>query len=264
MIRPLDSLFGYVKHAFSAQSKYTLHSPFAYHLYHDVIKNGVSYPQYKTVEKVRNDLILFSRFIKRRDLGAKAKDEPRDQRFVRVKDIAQKSSVSARKGQFLFRLVSDLKPQTILELGTAFGISTLYLASAAPDSRIITIEGCIDSAHVAQENFEKTGMKNISVLMGSFEEKLPLAFQEMPSPDLIFIDGNHKKEATLNYFQEFLQHIHSESVLIFDDIHWSSGMESAWKVIKAHPRVKVTFDLFHLGIVFFKEELSKEDFIIKF
>ena len=264
MIRQLDSVFGYVRHSFSAQSKYKLHSPFAYRFYHDIIKNGKDYPQYKTVKKVRNDLIDFSRFIKRRDLGAMAKDAPCDQRFVRVRDIVKKSSVSERKGQFLFRLVRDLQPGTILELGTAFGISTLYMATAAPDSRIITIEGCIDSAHLARENFDKSGIKNIRVICGPFDEKLPLAFQEMPSPDLIFVDGNHKKKPTLDYFEEFLKHIHPESVLIFDDIHWSSGMESAWKEIRRHPAVKVTFDLFHLGVVFFKEELSKEDFIIRF
>lgn len=264
MIQKLEFLYGYCKHAISAQSKYSLHSPFAYHFYHDIIKNGEYDPHYKTVERVRNDLIVFSRFIKRRDLGAKAKDEPCDQRFVRVKDIARKSSVSAEKGQLLYRLVRDLHPENILELGTAFGISTLYLAFAAPHSRIITIEGCLDTAHLAQENFDKVGMKNITILNGSFEEKLPLALMELHSPDLVFVDGNHKKEATLHYFEDCLQHIHPESVFVFDDIHWSSGMNSAWKQIKAHPRVRVTFDLFYLGIVFFKEELSKEDFIIKF
>lgn len=264
MIRQLDSIFGYVQHSISAQSKYKLHSPFAYHFYHDVIKNGTTYPQFKIVEKVRNDLILISRFIKRRDLGAKAKDAPCDQRFVRVKDIARRSSISARKGHFLFRLTRDIQPKAILELGTAFGISTMYLACAAPQSQIITIEGCIDSAHIALENFDKSGLENIKVMTGAFEDQLPLAFREMPSPDLIFIDGNHKKEPTLNYFNEFLKHIHPETVIVFDDIHWSSAMEMAWKEIKASPRVKVTFDLFHFGIVFFKEELSKEDFIIKF
>ena len=81
---------------------------------------------------------------------------------------------------------------------------------------------------------------------------------------MIFIDGNHKKDATLNYFQQCLQQMSSNSVLVFDDIHWSDGMEKAWIEIKQHPRVKVTIDLFQMGLVFFREELSKEDFILRF
>jgi hypothetical protein len=41
-------------------------------------------------------------------------------------------------------------------------------------------------------------------------------------------------------------------------------MEDAWNTIRKHPKVKVSIDLFHMGIVFFKEELSKEDFTIRF
>jgi predicted O-methyltransferase YrrM len=263
MVSKIQSFIGYLRHATAARSKYRLHSPFAYRFYNDVIRNGVSYAQYSHIERVRKDMIGHSRFIKRRDMGARAKEIPCDQRFVRVKDIANRSSVSPKKGRFLFRLTRDLDPKNILELGTAFGISALYMSNAAPASRIITIEGCLDSAHLAEENFEKAGAKNVTVIAGTFENKLSAVWQEMPSPDLVFFDGNHKKVPTLNYFHECLQHIHPGTVFIFDDIHWSSEMESAWKEIRRHPSVKVTIDLFHMGIVFFREELSKEDYILK-
>jgi predicted O-methyltransferase YrrM len=262
MISRIQSFVGYVRHAAAAQSKFRLHSPFAYRFYNEVIKNGIFYPQYSHIERVRKDMIGHSRFIKRRDMGARAKEIPCDQRFVRVKDVARRSSISPMKGRFLFRLTRDLNPKNILELGTAFGISALYMANAAPRSRIITIEGCLDSAHLAEENFEMAGTKNIKVLAGTFEKKLPLVWEEMPVPDMVFFDGNHKKGPTLRYFEECLQHIHPGTVFIFDDIHWSSGMESAWKEIRNHPSVKVTIDLYYMGIVFFREELSKEDYIL--
>ena len=41
-------------------------------------------------------------------------------------------------------------------------------------------------------------------------------------------------------------------------------MEEAWKVICRHPKVKVTIDIYQMGFVFFREELSKEDFILRF
>jgi len=52
--------------------------------------------------------------------------------------------------------------------------------------------------------------------------------------------------------------------LVFDDIHWSQEMNEAWEQIKLHPQVQVTIDLFQLGIVFFKKELSKEHFVLRY
>ena len=53
-------------------------------------------------------------------------------------------------------------------------------------------------------------------------------------------------------------------IFIFDDIHWSQEMEEAWQIIKQHPQVKVTIDIFFMGIVFLKKELQKEDFRMRY
>ncbi len=264
MSRQVEAVVGYLKHAVRAQSKYHIHSPFVYGFYRDVLMDQRTYIQYRIVNRLRKELETVSRFIKRKDMGARCKDFPCDQRFVRVKDIINHSSVSRKNGEFLFRLIREYKPASILELGTSLGISTIYFGLAAPESKIITIEGCIDSANLARENFEKTGLKNVLVITGNFEDKLALALAEMPSPDLVFFDGNHKKEPTLAYFEQCLQHVHPDAIFIFDDIHWSAGMEAAWNIIRQHPQVKVSIDIYHMGIVFFKEELSKEDFTIRF
>jgi predicted O-methyltransferase YrrM len=264
MSRQVEALVGYLKHAVRAQSKYKLHSPFVFGFYQNVLKDEHTYIQYRVVNRLRKELESVSRFIKRKDMGARCKDYPCDQRFVRVKDIVHHSSVTRKKGEFLFRLIHQYKPNSILELGTSLGISTIYFALAAPESKIVTIEGCIDSANLARENFERTGLNNIHVITGNFEDKLAVALEEMPNPDLVFFDGNHKKEPTLSYFEQCLPHIHPGTIFLFDDIHWSAGMEEAWNIIRNHPKVRVSIDLYHLGIVFFREELSKEDFTIRF
>jgi len=41
-------------------------------------------------------------------------------------------------------------------------------------------------------------------------------------------------------------------------------MKTAWKEIKAHPKVTITIDLFWIGLVFFKSGRVKEDFLVKF
>jgi hypothetical protein len=56
-----------------------------------------------------------------------------------------------------------------------------------------------------------------------------------------------------------------ESILVFDDIHWSREMEEAWGIIKSHSSVKCAIDLFFIGIIFFREEFKeKQDFTIRF
>src|SRR5690606_17151514 len=100
--------------------------------------------------------------------------------------------------------------------------------------------------------------------VGNFDRVLPETIASLERIDFLFIDGNHRKEATINYFFDCLPKLHSASVLIFDDIYWSSGMKEAWREIKAHPDVRVTLDLFHVGIVFLKTDQEKEHFRIRY
>ncbi|HQX73085.1 MAG TPA: SAM-dependent methyltransferase, partial [Chitinophagaceae bacterium] len=57
----------------------------------------------------------------------------------------------------------------------------------------------------------------------------------------------------------------NDSILIFDDIHWSREMEQAWETIRNHPSVRCTIDLFFIGIVFFRQEFhEKQHFVIRY
>jgi phage pi2 protein 07 len=55
----------------------------------------------------------------------------------------------------------------------------------------------------------------------------------------------------------------NDSVWIFNDNHKSIENENTWEIIKKHPKVKVTIDVFHFGIVFFRAEQEKEHFVIR-
>ena len=88
-----------------------------------------------------------------------------------------------------------------------------------------------------------------------------MALQEIGRLDYLFVDGNHRKEPTLRYFEECLKRAHEKSVFVFDDIHWSKEMELAWEEIKKHPQVTLSLDLFFFGVVFFrKEQQTKRTF----
>jgi len=216
----------------------------------------------RSVEKLRNRLLKEPGYIKMSDLGAGAGDIPWCHRLVPVKQIVKKSCISSSFGKILFHLVKHFQPATIVELGTSLGLSAAYIAMGNPEGKVITVEGCPETAEAARKNFEHLGLSNIRQVTGAFDDVLPRLLPQLGKVDLFFIDGNHRKTPSLNYFNQCLQHIHNDSVLILDDIHWSDEMEEAWNEIRAHPSVTVTIDIFRMGLVFFDTGLSKEDFIL--
>jgi predicted O-methyltransferase YrrM len=264
MIRKVKIGSLYLKHVLMMRSKFRIHSPFVYAFYKNVIIDRRDNPDFDQIEHIRKNLLSRFRFIKKVDLGARAGDMPFSQRFVRVRDIARNSSVTPRKGRLIYRLVSYFKPRTIIELGTSFGISTMYMAMGYRNSHVVTLEGCPDTVNIAGHNFNRIGLSNIEEICGNFDAKLPEILQKSGTVDLVFFDGNHKKEPTLRYFDMCLNHVSNNTILVFDDIHWSQGMKEAWENIRQHPSVTVSIDLFSMGIVFFRRELSKEDFVLRF
>jgi len=182
----------------------------------------------------------------------------------KVSDLAKYSAKSAKYGQLLYRLSAHFKPFNILELGTSFGISTLYLSLGNEDATTTTMEGCPEIAALAKKHFSSLNSNRIEVITGDFGKALPAYLQKNNRLDLVFFDGNHRREPTLEYFRLCLEKANDNSLFIFDDIHWSEEMEEAWAEIKNHPSVTVTIDLFFVGLVFFRKGQEKQHFSIRF
>lgn len=253
---------GYIQYLINAKNRHGVHSPFIYQLLDEVIYNKTPHPEFEAIETLRVDLLKDNRSITITDLGAGSTVNTSKTR--RIGDIAKNSAKPPKLAQLIYRLAKWLQAENILELGTSLGVSTAYLSQASSNSTVYTIEGCPETAKVAKENFDKLGLNNIQLLTGNFDERLPELLHEVEQFDLVFVDGNHRKEPTLNYFNQCLEKSNENTVFIFDDIHWSQGMEEAWETIKKDERVTITLDLFFIGIVFLKKEQVKEDFIIRF
>jgi predicted O-methyltransferase YrrM len=236
-----------------------IHSPFLFDLITLVFNDKSDKKAYRLAEIIRRDYLTSKRAIMVQDFGAGKNSGPR---FVR--EICRDSSVPEKYGELLYRLCNHFKPETILELGTSCGISTLYLASGNPMARVITLEGCPETAILAQNTFTKTQLENISLINGTFEELLPLTFFDLKHLGFVFFDGNHSYEATMNYFNQCVFFSKPDSIFVFDDIYWSPEMTKAWNEIILHPRVTLSLDLWRMGIVFFKAELKKEHYIIRY
>ena len=80
---------------------------------------------------------------------------------------------------------------------------------------------------------------------------------------MLYAEALNEKITKIRMIIAFLSMINNNSFWIFDDIYWSKEMQEAWLEIKNHPKVTVTIDVFHFGIVFFREEQAKEHFKIR-
>jgi predicted O-methyltransferase YrrM len=158
-------------------------------------------------------------------------------------------SVHPSYGNMLFRMVSLHKPDLIIEMGTAFGISTAYMALAMPDVPVITMEGNNLFAEIARKQFAESKISNITLLNATFDDILPHMKINIDKRVFVFIDGNHTYAATLEYFDFFNSLSNQNLILIFDDINWSVEMVHAWKYIKRKATGYRAINLFRCGIL---------------
>lgn len=261
-MQKLKLFFRYLIYLIRSTNAHGVHSPFVFDLVTNVIYSKKHFYSFNKINRIRKELNENETTISIRDFGAGSLYS--NSSIKKINQIAQQSAKSEKQGELLFRLVNKFAPQTILELGTSLGVSGMYLASACSKSQMITIEASVEIAQIAKKIFEEMHLDNVTLLQGTFENKLTEAIQKLKILHFVFFDGNHRKKPTLAYFNECLNQSVNESVFVFDDIHWSKEMEEAWKEIKNHPKVTLTVDLFFMGIIFFKMEQVKEHFIIRY
>jgi predicted O-methyltransferase YrrM len=258
MKRLFTFIFRYIKFLCKAKGRHYIHSPFVFDLYENCILKKTNKIIFNKIENQRQKLLKDKSIIHIQDFGTG------DNRDKNIADIVRHSSKPSKQARLLFRLAQFTSPEIIIELGTEAGFSSMYLAAACPEKKVITVEGSPEIAAIAESNFKLLSFENINLINDTFDNTLPGLNIKIINPAFIFIDGNHTKEATLRYFNYFISIIDKQSVMVLDDIYWSSGMMEAWTEIKKHPEVIVTIDLFAYGIVFFKTGLTKQDFILHF
>ena len=192
----------------------------------------------EVVENRRNDLVLRDEMVEVIDYGA---GNPQDNRTKEEMILGKKLKISlsnlantgirGERMMNVYKIISEINPKTILELGTCCGFSSSYMSFFAPNSKIYTIEGSPNIAEIAKENHRFFGLSNVSVFVGRFDIVLPKLLEEISPIDFAFIDGHHDREATLSYFKQILPFMAKGGVMLFDDIAWSEGMREAWREI---------------------------------
>ena len=253
----------YLLFALKARSRkgHGIHSPFVYDLVSRVLVNEPSEDEDKLI-RWRREIELDNTIIENKNYGAKSK--VCGNKKMKAGKLSRITGLPHKYGMLLYRLTREFKPASIIELGTGLGISTLYLALGNPEATIYTVEASPEKSYFAKTNMKKKGLLNVICINGNFDDHIPDITNTAAHPLLVFIDGNHNLEPTLRYFNILQKCAKENTIIIFDDIHWSTEMESAWKMITANDKVSVSIDLFRCGIVFFRKGIAKECFSVNY
>jgi len=221
--------------------------PVTPHFFHQVLEGRIPCEVQKKIECIKTLIYQNKELYAVEDLGARS-------RFAKKKktvgNIARTISIEHKYGNYLYQTALWYKPDTIIEMGTAFGISTMYLSLAAPESSIITMEGNRKYAEIAERHFSLCNIQNVTLWKMNFGDGLPLAAKQLGGRNLVFIDGNHTLKATVEYFTFFNSLPVKSMIIIFDDINWSQEVMEAWQIIKSMSKDYPKADLFRMGILF--------------
>ena len=83
--------------------------------------------------------------------------------------------------------------------------------------------------------------------------------------DFVFLEADLSTDKILQMADLLLQSMHSDGWMMTNGIHKSSEMEAVWEKLKKHPKVRLTIDLFFIGLLFCrKEQKELEHFIIRY
>jgi len=111
------------------------------------------------------------------------------ERYREAKDLYM--PIDRPFGHLLYALIRAARPKTIVEFGTSFGISTIYLAAAVRDNgegKVITTEFIAEKAEKAAKNLTDAGL--VDLVEFRVGDAIQTLRDPLPGPlDLLFLDG---------------------------------------------------------------------------
>ncbi|MDR2534121.1 MAG: SAM-dependent methyltransferase [Tannerellaceae bacterium] len=226
-----------------------IHSPFVFDLATKVI--GERYPFYcfGEIEGLRRKFLSDDT-----RLASTAKQR----RARTVARLVANEGIRPRKGELLFRLVNFLKPQTVLQVGSTVGFSTLYLSSYSPDVKCVSIEKPSEYAAVSQRVY--AGARNaVEHHVGDYEQILPAVLKTLGRVDFVYFNLWREPNPS-ELFDICMEYRTRQSAFVFEGICRNRRMHKLWKQIRENQHVTATIDLLSIGIAFVDPNLFKHNY----
>jgi predicted O-methyltransferase YrrM len=151
--------------------------------------------------------------------------------------------ISPTQGMYLYELCLLVKPRSILEIGMAYGYSTIYFLASIAKNQF--------GRHVAIDPYQNSYWKGIGLAHAQtlasvtaknstfqlFEDRSDRVVTDLARSrsffDLIFIDGNHRFDDVLVDFYLYAQLCNVGGYMIFDDM-WMNSVRTVVSFVRTN------------------------------
>ncbi len=217
----------WIDYLLKRKSEYKIHSPFVYDFMRKVLNDHGTNRDYDTIYRI-----------------------------ARLLDKRKHISYNQRKqSRLLYRLVRYFEPESVVSFGKLSALNTSALALGHLQTKVY-----LEESDDFLEILNSMGVVNVSLIQpAEFDSE---HFKRL-NTGFVFFSRDSFEEDTWDYLADCLSYKTSESVFVFEGIHHDRDMQDAWEEIKANEDVSVTFDLYCVGLVFFREGIEKQDFVLK-
>lgn len=218
----------WIDYLLKRKSEYKIHSPFVYDFMRKVLNDHGTNRDYDTIYRI-----------------------------ARLLDKRKHISYNQRKqSRLLYRLVRYFEPESVVSFGKLSALNTSALALGHLQTKVY-----LEESDDFLETLNSMGIVNVSLIQpAEFDSE---HFKRL-NTGFVFFSRDSFEEDTWDYLADCLSHKTSESVFVFEGIHHNRDLQDAWEEIKANEDVSVTFDLYCVGLVFFREGIEKQDFVLKY
>jgi len=231
-----------------------IHSPFLFRLITTVIENRQALPEYKVLRNLK---------VKAVNLLSEFSDQSLSTIYLQFnlphsnpRKLYQKVEMPYRYGTVVFRLIREFNPASVINFGPTTGANLALMAMENTNRIVYQVINNPIYESLSKKLLNDLTLTNIQFL----DEK------SVPSinPEFIMINCADNPDHSRRLVQKKLMMAGDNDVLIIRGIHETKEMESIWHEMIASESVRISLDLFEIGITLFHKRLQKENFVFKY
>ena len=231
-----------------------IHSPFLFRLITTVVEGKRNNIEYKNFKQLKKEAIGL--------LKGKVPTEL-ESLFLQFNLPVSKSGKLYRKielplrySKAVCRLIQYFQPSNIFYFGPTLGVNLLIASQANPKSTVYHIDENHNLQRFAGELIQKFNDLSINYLCGGAPP--------MVKAEFCYVNYPFDPVLSRKIVQKRIEEHGIDDVLIIRGIHESEEMEDCWSDLISATEVRVSLDLFEIGIALFRKGLQKENFTLKF
>jgi predicted O-methyltransferase YrrM len=168
-----------------------------------------------------------------------------DEILKEIEELAERKflpMVGPEKGRLLAKIVREIEPKRVLEVGTLIGYSAILMGKElGGESRLITIEIHDDEARIARRNVERAKIPpTVEVMVGDAKDVIPKLQGEF---DLVFLDA--EKSEYLEYLRSVEANLYKGSTIAADNAGiFANQMEDYLAYVRSSGKYRSRFVAF--------------------